>query len=507
MKEFSYKTRSQFLEDIKSNKSDVLVIGGGIVGASVLRELSLRGIKGTLVDKSDFANATSSKSSKLIHGGLRYLEMMDFKLVFEALAERHWLLKSHPHLVTPLQFNLPVFNKENAPQGSRPGFILSIGLWLYDFLALGRSPFRHGKHSREESLKLFPGIKNDGLKYSLYYADAMMLDDELVLECIYDAVQRNDSKAISYCNVMNVQKNASEYLIKLKDEVTKEEFEIQAANVISCVGPWTEKISSQIIGGSGKKLKPSKGVHIVLPWSKLPLKHCLVMQSQDGRIIFAIPRLDLGEGAEVLIVGTTDSKEEGDPAQITANKSDVDYLLAELNEYFPKANLTKNDLSTTFAGVRPLIDDGHTEAKTSREHEIWRNEEGIVFMAGGKYTTFRNIAEEIVDFAFPDSSLQINNHEQLSKPDEYQKRFGSNRIWGRFTEDWIRWKLQFHCPLTLEDVVFRRIPMWLHGIRIVEEKSFEKIVQISAEYFNWDKKRIELEIKNIEQKILNNFKI
>ncbi len=505
MKEFSYKTRSRYLEEIKSNKSDVLVIGGGIVGASVLRELSLRGIKATLLDKFDFANATSSRSSKLIHGGLRYLEMMDFKLVFEALAERHWLLKSHPHLVTPLQFNLPVFNKENAPQGSRSGFVLSIGLWLYDFLAMGRSPFRHGKHSKADALKIFPGIKNDGLKYSLYYADAMMLDDELVLECIYDAVQRNDSRAISYCNVENVQKNGSEYLLKVTDQITKEEFEIQAGNVISCVGPWTEKISLQIVGGSGKKLKPSKGVHIVLPWSRLPLKHCLVMQSQDGRIIFAMPRLDLGEGAEVLIVGTTDSKEEGDPAQICANKSDVDYLLAELNEYFPKANLTKNDLCTTFAGVRPLIDDGHSEAKTSREHEIWRNEEGVVFMAGGKYTTFRNIAEEIVDFAFPDSKLQISNHTQLSTPEDYKSRFGDRRIWGRFTEDWVKWKLQYHCPLTLDDVVFRRMPMWLHGMRILEERSFEVVSKITADYFQWDSKRIEKETKNIEQKLKNNF--
>ncbi len=517
--EFSHKTRSQWLQEIQAKTHEALVVGGGIVGASVLRELSLRGIQAVLVDKGDFANATSSRSSKLIHGGLRYLEMFDFGLVFEALAERHWLLKHHPHLVSPLQFNIPIFEKKFAPVGSRAGYIISLGLWLYDALSLGRTPFKHGRHSRLEAMEIFPGIKSQGLRSSLYYADAMMLDDELVLECIYDAIKRQTARAVSYCEVESIQKIHQVYEAQCHDTFTGKKITLHAKEVIVCVGPWTEKIGGRILGGSQRKLKPSKGVHLVLPWSRLPLKHCLVMQAQDERIIFAIPRLDLGAGAEVVIVGTTDSKEEGDPALITANRGDVEYLLAELNEYFPEAKLTQSDLCTTFAGVRPLIDDGQVEAKTSREHEIWRNDQGIVFMAGGKYTTFRNIAEEIVEFAFPKSKLRKSNKINLSTPQEYEARFRAEKnsntensdkenlkerkIWGKFTEDWVKWKCQHHCPMTLEDVVFRRIPLWLHGPRILENRSFERVLSVARDHFQWSQSQADAEVAKLESKLVS----
>ncbi len=491
--EFSIRTRRNTLDQFIEKKPtvDALIIGGGIVGVGLARELSIRGLKPIVLEKNDFASGTSSKSSKLIHGGLRYLEMFDFKLVFEALSERHWLLKSHSHLVRPLQFNLPFYDKENAPPGQRPQWMLSLGLWLYDTLSLFRSPFFHGKHSKKECLKIFPGIQDKGLRACLYYADAMMLDDEMVLECAYDAFKRG-ATLLNYCKVLEVKPKNSDGLFEVifEDRLNSgKKIHILSHEVISCVGPWTEQIGSMIPGGAVKKLKPSKGVHLIFDHARFPIEHCLVMYSPEGRIIFAIPRVDLGTGANKVIVGTTDSPEKKDPNEITASKEDVQYLMDVLNRYFPKQNLTKKDIVMTYAGVRPLIDDGHqAEAKVSREHEIWKNDQGIIFMAGGKYTTFRVISEELADFAFPDSEAPgHHSRDQLSTPEEYSNRIMGHAIWGKYSIEWFKWKLQHHMPCTLEDLIFRRSPMWMDGKKLCvsNHAQLDEIIKMASDYFSW----------------------
>ena len=416
---FSSQTRTKALEDLRSGQPpvyDAFVIGGGIVGVGAARELAIRGLKTLLVEKNDFASGTSSRSSKLIHGGLRYLEMLDFKLVFEALSERHWLLKTHPHLVKPLEFVLPAYEAKHAPPKARSGALLGMGLWLYDALSLFRTPFFHGWYDGKKLIEKFPGIRALGLKGGYYYADAMMLDDELVLECALDA-KRRGAELLNYVSATKVSKTSNGlYQIDLVDElspgVATSPLKVFAKEVIVCVGPWTERVGSLIEGGAKKKLKPSKGVHLVVPWKRFPVDSVLVMYAPDGRIIFIIPRKDLGSDAEMVIIGTTDSPELGDPSDVSTSESDVDYLLQVLAEYFPEVGLTRNDIVNTYAGVRPLIDDGaETEAKTSREHEIWRNDQGVVFVAGGKYTTFRPMSQEIVDFSHPQSALGIKRKE------------------------------------------------------------------------------------------------
>ncbi|MBI3542837.1 MAG: glycerol-3-phosphate dehydrogenase/oxidase [Deltaproteobacteria bacterium] len=492
---FSHETRRQAIDKLRAEAKpaifDAVVVGGGIVGAGLARELAIRGLKALVVEKGDYASGTSSRSSKLIHGGLRYLEMFDFHLVFESLAERHWLLSTHPHLVQPLEFNLPIYARGDAPPGARSTGALGIGLWLYDALSLFRTPFFHGKHSAGDCARLFPKIRSQGLKGSYYYADAMMLDDEVVLETILDAVRRG-ATALNYVRAEKVAEKGSDglYDVTLTDTLDDQAkpVAVKAREVIACVGPWTEAFGSRVARGSARKLKPSKGVHLIVPWSRLPLERCLVMYHPDGRIIFAIPRKDLGAGAEQVIIGTTDSAEHGDLDRIQANRADIDYLLHVLEQYFPDAKLTEKDITMTYAGVRPLLDTGaKSEAKTSREHEIWRNDAGIVFMAGGKYTTFRKISQEIADFAFPKTSKHAHDDESksvLSEPADYAARLEGQPIWGRFTDQWVKWKLAHHAPCTLEDLMFRRMPIWMGG-RKAFEQALGPVGELARAHFKW----------------------
>jgi len=502
--EYSDKTRAQWLSALPGSTVDTLIIGGGIVGAGLLRELAIRGISGLLVEKSDFASGTSSRSSKLIHGGLRYLEMYDFHLVFEALAERHWLLQTHPHLVQPLEFNLPIYRKDDAPPGARSSTLLGLGLWLYDGLSLFRTPFFHGKHKPEEMKKLFPGIRNQGLKGSYFYADAMMLDDELVLETVSDAVRRG-ARALNYVKALEVGERDSTgyYNVKLHDELAPANapIHVRAKEVVVCVGPWTEVFGEKVASGSKKKLKPSKGVHLIVPWERFPIERCLVMYSPDGRIVFAIPRKDLGADAEMVIIGTTDSPASRmELDHVAANKGDVEYLLKVMSEYFPGREIRKEDIVMTYAGVRPLLDSGsESEAKTSREHEIWRNDAGVIFMAGGKYTTFRKISQELADFTYPGTksrAFEQNSKEVLSSPEQYAARFTGAPLWGKFTEGWVRWKLKHHVPCTLEDLVFRRMPLWMAG-ESLSPKVLERIADIAADYWGWDAEKKKSELSRV----------
>lgn len=508
---FSSETRSHALEGLSDTDTfDAVIVGGGIVGAGLLRELAIRGLKCLLVEKSDFASGTSSRSSKLIHGGLRYLEMLDFHLVFEALAERHWLLDTHPHLVSPLEFNIPIYNKSAAPPGSRSSSLLGMGLWFYDALSLFRTPFFHGKHSEKDVRRLFPNLRAEGLRGSYFYADAMMLDDELVLETLLDA-ERRGAKALNYVSALDVSERDSNglYSVLLSDTLNaggtpRPNSKVKAREVIVCVGPWTEKFGSHVAQGPGRKLKPSKGVHVIVPWQKFPVERCIVMNHADGRIIFAIPRKDLGPGAEHVIIGTTDSAEHGDLDQIHATRADIDYLFKVIGHYFPQSKLTEKDIVMTYAGVRPLLDSGEqSEAKTSREHEIWRNKAGIVFMAGGKYTTFRKISQEIADFTFKgsnNSKFERESKALLSCPEDYAQRLKGAVVWGRFTDQWIRWKIAHHAPCTLEDIVFRRMPLWMAGKNTVDEH-LDRIVEIVQPHFKWTSADLERERARVEGKL------
>ncbi len=405
--EFSHKTRQKSLERFKSEVFDLLVIGGGITGAAAARNAASRGLKVALVEREDFAYGTSSRSSKLIHGGLRYLENLEFHLVFEALAERTFLLKTAPHRVRPLLFFFPVYKGDIHGR-----WILSLGLWLYDLLSLFRAPGFHKGLSQKALLEKIPFLKSEGLQGGFEYYDASMWDEGLVIETLRAASRAgcaianqvealeplwDDSKKV--CCGFRVQDRG-----KFKNQG---KIELRAKKVIVCAGPWTDQLGLRISSEWKNWLNPSKGVHLVFDLKRIPIPGALVMghseESGDGRISFVIPRHDLGAG--VVIVGTTDGPTPADPDLARVEREDVDYLMSMLKRYFPSLRLTESDIISTYVGVRPLMGktastgNGGGLQKVSREHFIGHGVGGVVFVAGGKYTTHRKMGKEAVDFA------------------------------------------------------------------------------------------------------------
>lgn len=400
--EFSFRTRQAALRRFSNEIFDLLIIGGGITGAAVARDATLRGLKVALVERSDFAQGTSSRSSKLIHGGLRYLENLEFGLVFEALAERAHLLKTAPHMVRPLPFFFPVY--EGDP---KPKFILSLGLWFYDILALFRAPGAHRGLSKRKLLKQIPFLREQGLKGGFRYFDASMWDDSLVIETLRSASGQGAAIANYVEAVSPIWNGDLIQGFKVRDlEPNHEgrvgdEIDVRAHRVIVCAGPWTDELGSRVSENWKPWLNPSKGVHLVFDLKRIPIPGAMVMSHpEDGRISFVIPRPDFGSG--VVIVGTTDSPSPKDPARSTIDPQDVTYLLGLLNRYFPKLDLKASDILSAYVGVRPLMGNevGGAESlqKVSREHHIGRGPGGSVWVAGGKYTTHRQMGEQIVDF-------------------------------------------------------------------------------------------------------------
>ncbi|RYZ67949.1 MAG: glycerol-3-phosphate dehydrogenase/oxidase, partial [Proteobacteria bacterium] len=374
---------------------DLVIIGGGITGAGAARDAASRGMKVALVEARDFAQGTSSRSSKLIHGGIRYLENMEFGLVFEALSERRLLFDMAPHLVHPLRFVLPLY------QGARVGmFKMGLGMWLYDALSMFEAPELHERLDAEESLERLPLLQANKLMGSYVYSDAYMDDDRLVHETMRSAI-RKGALAVSYVSADNAQmENGKVTSIGCTDKLNDQKFTIRARHVVSTVGPWTDEVAINLLQKWKKILRPSKGVHLTFDRKRFPLKEAVVM-AEGKRIVFGIPR------HEMIIVGTTDTDYSGDPNDVRTTEEDVRYLLKVASEYFPGAKLTAEDIISSYEGVRPLVDDGsETESKTSREHVIIEDPRNITFVAGGKYTTYRRMAEQTVEAALRTFSLE-----------------------------------------------------------------------------------------------------
>ncbi len=398
---FSAHNRKTIIEKLKSESFDLVIVGGGINGAGVARDAASRGMKVALVEAADFASGTSSRSSKLIHGGIRYLENMEFGLVFEALSERRILFDIAPHLVHPLKFVLPVY------QDFRVGmFKMSLGMWLYDALSQFEAPEMHQRWDKEHAMQEMPILAEPGLKGAFAYYDAYMDDDRLVLETFRSA-HRAGAYSVNYVKAGALQLNEGKVSgLEVEDQYSKEKFVIKAQHVISSVGPWTDLIGHQWFAKWKDIMRPSKGIHLTLSKQRLPIRDAVVMVSDDEkRIVFAIPR------HEMVIIGTTDTDFKGDPATVHTDRQDVEYLLKIVSEYFPGAKIEEKDILSSYAGVRPLVNDGSaTESKTSREHVIFSDPQGITFVAGGKYTTYRNMAEQTVRHA-----LQFFSFEQQHK--------------------------------------------------------------------------------------------
>ena len=399
---------TQSLSDVRG-PFDLLVVGGGITGAGVARDAARRGLNVLLVEQSDLASGTSSRSSKLVHGGLRYLEQGELSLVFESVAERRILLDIAPHLVRPMPFLLPVFSD------SRRGmFTINIGMWLYDGLSLFRSPKLHKSLSRKRVRAAEPDLRHDGLKGAQVYYDCATDDARLTLETVLDAV-RHGAKVLTHTRVERwLMTDGRVTGCALKDQLTGEKSEVTAAVAINATGPWSDTVRGDGETVNDPRMRPTKGVHIVLNASRLKLSHAVCcMHPDDGRVFFTIP------WGDQTYIGTTDTDFEGDPGEVYAERSDVDYLLKATNDYFPGRDIGHDDVISTWAGVRPLVGDeeAENESAVSREHSLVCEPNGVVTIAGGKLTTYRKMAEEVVDLAVSELGDRGINVDALRRPE------------------------------------------------------------------------------------------
>lgn len=380
--------RTSTIESLKHQTFDLVVIGGGATGTGIALDAAERGLKIALVEKGDFASGTSSKSTKLIHGGLRYLKQLDIGLVRETGTERAIVHRLAPHLVLPEKMLMPLI--ENGTYGY---WSTSFGLWVYDVLANVKGDDRRKMLSKKDSLKLEPLLDDSKLKGGGFYAEYRTDDARLTIELLKTA-SRKGALALNYTKAVNFIYNNENKVsgIKVADELTGEQYEIKTRRVVSASGPWVDKLRKKDGSLSGKRLHLTKGVHLVFPHHKIPLQHTLYFDVPDGRMVFAIPR------GKVTYVGTTDTEYTGDINRVVATKDDAVYLLNAVNQALPSIKVDKNDIISNWAGLRPLIhEDGKSPSELSRKDEIFVSDHGLISIAGGKLTGYRKMAQRIVD--------------------------------------------------------------------------------------------------------------
>jgi len=380
-------TRTENTSKLKSESFDLLIIGGGITGAGIALDASLRGLKTALIEMNDFASGTSSRSSKLIHGGLRYLKQLEFKLVNEVGRERAIVHYLAPHLVHPDKMLLPL-----VKDGNYGYWLTSMGLSVYDFLA-GVSPEdRRQMLDEKETLEAEPLLRKEILEGGGLYAEYRTDDARLVMAVIQSAVA--EKACISnYVKAEDLLVSKGQVVgAKVKDLLSNEVFEIKAKVVVNATGPWVDEVRSLKEKITGKRLHLTKGIHLVVPRAKLPIKQTVYFDHSDRRMIFAIPR------GNVTYLGTTDTDFDGDKMNPRVTLADVNYILEAVNYMFPEQNIMLKDVLSSWAGLRPLIhEEGKSASSISRKDEIFNSDNGLISIAGGKLTGYRKMAERVTD--------------------------------------------------------------------------------------------------------------
>lgn len=385
---FSVRNRDAFLRKIRNSHFDLVVIGGGITGAGIALDAVSRGLSVCLIEKGDFSSGTSGKSTKLIHGGLRYLKQFEFGLVKEVGVERTILHRLAPHLVLPEKMLLPLIKG-----GSLGKTMTSIGLYIYDFLADVEGEDKRRMLNVEETLDLEPLLPKEKLLGGSLYAEYRTDDARLTIEVIKSAYARG-AMAASYVRAISFIEDEGQVSgLRCKDEITGEFFEINASYVVNATGPWVDDVRRFSGPVQGKHLYLTKGSHIVLPHHRLPVQQSVYFDvPNDKRMIFAIPRLG------VTYVGTTDTYYDADKDNISVSRSDCEYLLNAVNRTFHGINLQVDDIISSWSGIRPLIyEDGKSASEISRKDEIFEAENGLISIAGGKLTGYRKMSERVVD--------------------------------------------------------------------------------------------------------------
>lgn len=388
MRSFSSLQRKDIFEGVNGKTYDLIVIGGGITGAGIALDAVTRGMTILLVEMQDFAAGTSSRSTKLVHGGLRYLKQFEVGMVAEVGKERAVVYENGPHVTTPEWMLLPIH------QGGTFGkFSTSVGLKVYDFLAGVKRSERRTMLSPAETLKKEPLLKKDGLKGSGYYVEYRTDDARLTLEVLKEAAAQG-AEIINYAkaDTLNYDTDGKIVGIKIKDMLSGGVYSVSGHKIVNATGPWVDQVREMDRSKKGKMLQLTKGVHLVIDQSRFPLRQAVYFDTPDGRMVFAIPR----DGKTY--VGTTDTVYKKDPIHPFITESDRDYLLNAIHYMFPNVKLTGSDIESVWAGVRPLIlEEGKDPSEISRKDEIWESPTGLITIAGGKLTGYRKMADTVVN--------------------------------------------------------------------------------------------------------------
>jgi len=537
--EWKEKKRINIKNNLKTKKYDICVIGAGITGAGIAREAAMRDLSVAIVDMQDFAAGTSSRSSKLAHGGIRYLSHGDMDLVKEATRERNWMRVQIPHLVRPIPF-LFVHLKDSKYKKRD----IVAACKLYDFLSDKNSQFKNYKkhqwYSPEEVIEMEPEYIREGNLGGAVYYDNNIDDARLTIETVKEAVIRG-ADALNYCKVVDyLKRDGKIYGIKCRDMEDDEEFQVLSKVVVNATGIWTDELVERYPDEVPEPvIRPTKGVH--LQYKREHIKNnmaTIVFSITDGRAFFVLPR-----NQHYTIIGTTDTDYRGDLANPFCNKEDADYLIESVKYYFPNAELDYKNILSTYAGIRPLVmQKGKSESEISRKHLIFRSEDGLLTITGGKLTEWRAMAEDLFEKIeeleiFPNIKREKHFSRQeyvitLEEEDwkeslhkfEFQlekdilshlyQQYGkgalkilelinedstlSDRIIDEndFIKAEILYILRYELTTHLIDVFCRRTEMALWINHKNASEAARKVGEIMSEEYSWDKATLDHEIQN-----------
>ncbi len=534
---------------LKRKIFDVIIIGGGINGAGISLDASLRGLSVLLIEKNDFGSATTSASTKLIHGGLRYLENFEFSLVRESLRERERLLKNAPHLVRPLKIKLPIYKESR-----RPSLIIQAGMILYDLLSFDKSLPNHkliwgGRNSKIK--KIEPGLNQKNLKSIVFYYDCQVnFPERLCIEIILSA-NKAGALTLNHHEVIGINGEESHRKeIQIRDNLSGEQYKVFGKIIVNAGGPYVDKISNLVNPNMDKIVHGTKGSHIIIDKFKNgPIDALYVEAIQDGRPFFIIP------WRNYYLVGTTDIYFDGDLDNVSISETEINYLLYELNYLFTEAGLGVDDILYSYSGIRPLpYESGKREGQVTRKHIVYDHEKhdghnNIISIIGGKLSTYRNLAEECVDLVcrklgktelnsktknYPlfggYGIINIDNYKTILS-DRLIRTYNLNKNTVDFLIDFhgsriknilelisnnpllkeqicqhnldilaqVVYAIKYEHAKTLEDILIRRTGIGTSACLGLD--CVERTAEIASSYFNWDKIEMENAIKKYKKNI------
>ncbi len=518
-------SREAIREALAGRVFDCVIIGGGINGAAAARDATLRGLSVAVIEMQDLAAGTSSRSSKLIHGGVRYLQQGDVGLVLEACRERDLLRTTlAPHLVRAQRFVFPIYKGDDVP-----GWQLAAGLMLYDMLAGFRNVKRHELLSVEELCRHEPALATEQLQGGAFYYDCWTDDARLTLELALDA-RDNGAVVLTHAAVTALEKDSSGNLSAavVRDRLSGSTVTVRGRAFVNVTGPWLDRIRALDDADAPPRLRLTKGVHAVFDRQRIGNNDAIVIRGADGRVMFAIP------WQNQTLVGTTDTDYDGDPADVSTGPEDVEYVLDAVNRSFPSADVTARDIVGTYAGLRPLVapEDDQSESDVSRDDQIFESPSGLISLGGGKLTTHRHVAERIIDRVVPRVGRDVGGSRTAETPlpgasgvdpgeasevapasfeDHVRLRYGASapllleraeadpRLAERLVADLPDARAELlhavdrELAATLEDVLARRLQV-AYRSRLGTESVVREAARLIGEHLGWTDRRIETEV-------------